>query len=54
MREFMLGFFVASSLLLASYIVWENKRHVPVLIKEVPVPVQMMTNPTPDIETWET
>jgi len=60
MREFMLGFFVASSLMLAAYIVWENKRHVPVVIKEVPVPVQMMPQNmgpytgNPDIETWDT
>ena len=60
MREFMLGFFVASSLMLAAYIVWENKRHVPVVIKEVPVPVQMMPQnmgpytDNPDIETWDT
>tara|TARA_B100002019_G_scaffold39577_1_gene33134 strand:+ start:4590 stop:4754 length:165 start_codon:yes stop_codon:yes gene_type:complete len=54
MREFMLGFFVASSLMLSAYIVWENKRHVPVVIKEVPVPVQMIPNPISDIETWET
>jgi hypothetical protein len=56
MREFMLGFFVASSLMLAAYIVWENKRHVPVVIKEVPVPVQMVPQSlgNPDIQTWDT
>jgi len=48
MREFMLGFFVASSLMLAGYIVWENKRHVPVLIKEVPVMPEIKMVPMPD------
>jgi len=54
MKEFMLGFFVASSLMLAAYIVWENKRHVPVVIQQVPVPVQQMAKPPIDIERWET
>ena len=36
----MLGFFVAIALSAAGYIIWEHERHVPVLIKEVPVVVQ--------------
>ncbi len=57
MREFMLGFFVAASLGLSLYIYWENKRYVPVVIKQVPVPVQMIPNPSSDTlerETWDT
>ena len=45
MREFMLGFFVALSLSMASYIVWENYRHVPVVIQQVPVPMQSVPTP---------
>lgn len=41
MKNFMLGVFATSSIMLAAYIFWESKRHVPVLIKEIPVPVQV-------------
>ncbi len=54
MREFMLGFFVASTLSLFAYIAWENYRHVPVVIERIPVPIQMTPRQAPDIETWET
>lgn len=37
MKNFLLGFFVCLSLSLGTYLVWENHRHVPVLIKQVPV-----------------
>jgi len=56
MRNFLLGFFVATTLSLSGYLVWEHFRHVPVLIQQVkvPVPVPMgdvepspVENPTP-------
>ena len=53
-KDFMLGFFVAASFGFLLYTIWEYKRHVPVVIKQVPVPIQMMPNPSSDIETWET
>ena len=54
MKDFILGFFVAAFIASAGYIIWENHRHVPVLIKEVPVPVKMMGPNTsnPDIKVW--
>ena len=39
MKNFSLGFFVCLSLSLGTYLIWENYRHVPILIKQVPVPV---------------
>jgi len=42
MRNFLLGFFVAATLSLSGYLVWEHFRHVPVLIQQIKVPV-----PTP-------
>ena len=43
MRNFFFGFFVATTLCLAGYLVWEQYRHVAVLIQKqmVPVPVPM-------------
>lgn len=43
MRNFFLGFFVAATLALSGYLVWEQYRHVTVLIQKqmVPVPVPM-------------
>lgn len=55
MKDFILGFFVAAFIASAGYIIWENHRHIPVLIKEVPVPVQMQMGPNtsnPDIKVW--
>lgn len=49
MRNFFFGFFVATTLCCAGYLVWEHFRHVPVLIQQVPVPVPMV-QPTPSPE----
>jgi len=53
-KDFMLGFFVAASFSFLLYTIWEYKRHVPVVIQQVPVPMRVMPNPSSDIETWET
>jgi hypothetical protein len=45
MKNFCLGFLAALSLSLISYILWENHRHVPVVVKQVPVPVPMFQPP---------
>ena len=45
MKNFWLGFFVSVSLCLTTYIVWENIRHVPTVVKTVPVPVPMSEAP---------
>ena len=37
MKNFLLGFFMCLSLSLGTYLVWENHRHVPVMIKQVPI-----------------
>jgi hypothetical protein len=39
MKNFSLGFFVCLSLSLGTYLAWESYRHVPILIKQVPVPI---------------
>lgn len=39
MKNFALGFLLSGCICLISYIVWENHRHVPVIIQQVPVPV---------------
>lgn len=46
MKSFALGVFMCLSVCLAAYIVWEHHRHVPVLIKEVPVMPQMVPMPS--------
>lgn len=49
MKEFFLGFFFCLSICSVSYTVWENYRHIPVLIREIPVPVPMQRlEPEPD------
>lgn len=49
MKDGFLGFVVGVALCLALYVVWEDHRHVPVIIKEikvpVPVPVPMPESP---------
>jgi hypothetical protein len=39
MKNFILGFLLSLSMCLIVYVVWENYRHVPVVIQQVPVPV---------------
>ena len=45
MKDWFLGFVVGVALCLGVYVVWEDYRHVPVIIREikftVPVPVPM-------------
>jgi len=57
MKNFSLGFFVCLSLSLGTYLFWENYRHVPVMIKQVPVyifkspsssPLKVPPPPIPD------
>ncbi len=40
MKNFFLGFFAGLSLCLTVYVIWEHYRHVPVVIQQIPVPVQ--------------
>jgi len=48
-RNFFLGFFVATTLALSGYLVWEYLRYVPILIQkqEVPVPSSPSHNVEP-------
>jgi len=39
MKDCFLGFIIGVSLCLGLYVVWENHRHVPVIIKEIKIPV---------------
>lgn len=39
LKNFMLGFLSALSICLLIYIIWDGYRYVPVLIKQVPVPI---------------
>tara|TARA_Y100001973_G_scaffold40643_1_gene60782 strand:- start:2123 stop:2287 length:165 start_codon:yes stop_codon:yes gene_type:complete len=39
MKDFWLGFSVATCVCLAGFIAWEYIRYVPVVVKPVPVPV---------------
>jgi hypothetical protein len=45
MKNFCLGFFVCLSICLMSYTIWEHHRHVPVIVKQVFVPIPMSTAP---------
>jgi hypothetical protein len=46
MKNFALGFLFSLCICLVSYILWENHRHVPVLIQQVPVPVPVQSMPS--------
>jgi hypothetical protein len=39
MKNYLVGFLVGVGLCLSVYIIWEHYRHVPVIIKEIKVPV---------------
>ena len=57
MKDCFLGFLVGVALSLSIYVVWEDYRHVPVIIKEikvpVPVPIPMPKAPVPaPSRTW--
>jgi len=39
MKDWFLGFVVGVALCLGVYVVWEDYRHVPVIIREIKVPV---------------
>mgnify|MGYP003112001419 CR=1 FL=1 len=49
MKDCFLGFVVGVSVSLSAYVIWEDYRHVPVIIKKikvpVPVPVPMPESP---------
>jgi len=40
MKDFLLGFFVCVSLSLSVYTLWENHRHVPVILQPIPIYVK--------------
>lgn len=48
MKNFMLGFFCATTLSLSVFIAWEYVRHIPVVIKEVPIVKIVPSPPVPD------
>ena len=49
MKDCFLGFVVGVALCLSVYVIWEDYRHVPVIIKQikvpVPVPIPMPESP---------
>jgi hypothetical protein len=47
MKNFLLGFFVCLSLSLGIYLFWETYRHVPIMIKQVPIYIFKSTPGSP-------
>ena len=56
MINFWLGFFMSLSFCLVAHITWEHRRHIPLVIRMVPVPVPMRqgpyVQPEPALDTY--